>query len=68
MSLVPVLGQAVQAPMVIAPNAVPRVSASCVMPRPTAAATAKANRKPISRRTVDDVPKARLRRPEFALS
>src|SRR6185295_5057877 len=35
------------------------------MPRPTAAATAKANRKPISRRTVDDVPKARLRRPEI---
>ena len=42
---VPVFGQAVQAPIVTAPNAVPRVSASHVAPRPTTAATAKANRR-----------------------
>ena len=42
MSAVPVFGHAVQAPIVIAPNAVPRVSANCVEPRPKTAATAKA--------------------------
>src|SRR4030095_10551033 len=51
MSEVPVFGHAVQAPIVIAPNAVPRVSANCVRPSPKTAATAKANRNPISSRT-----------------
>ena len=41
MSRVPVFGQAVQAPIATAPNAVPRVSVSQVVPRPTSAATAK---------------------------
>ena len=52
---VPVFGQAVQAPMVTPPKAVPRVSASQVAPRPIAAATVKANNDPKSRRTVDPI-------------
>src|SRR5438128_12350052 len=50
MSLVPVLGQAVQAPSVTAPNAVPRANASQVAARPTAAATSKAKNEPRSSR------------------
>src|SRR3954454_18539416 len=53
MSAVPVFGQAVQAPIVIGPNAEPRVSASQVAPSPAAAATAKVSKKPKSKRTVD---------------
>ena len=45
MSAVPVFGHAVQAPIVIAPNAVPRVRANCVSPRPKIAATANDEQK-----------------------
>ncbi len=55
MSGVPFFGHAVQAPIVTPPKAVPRVSASQVAPRPIAAATAKANNDPSSRRTVDPI-------------
>jgi hypothetical protein len=49
---VPVFGHAVQAPMETAPKAVPRAKVSHVAPRPTKAATAKANNDPNSNRTV----------------
>src|SRR3972149_1235603 len=48
---VPVFGQAVHAPRETAPRAVPVVSVNHVMPRPTKAATAKANNDPKSKRT-----------------
>src|SRR5918994_898000 len=51
MPTVPVRGQAVQAPMETAPKAAPRDSDSQVVPRPTAAATAKANTVPKKNRT-----------------
>jgi hypothetical protein len=53
MSRVPDFGHAVQAPMATALNAVPRLSASQVVPRPTRAATASANNDPRSKRTID---------------
>src|SRR4029079_8726684 len=55
MSRVPDFGNAVHAPIATAPNAVPRVSASQVVPRPTRAAIARANNDPRSRRTIDPV-------------
>src|SRR5690349_23231351 len=51
MSVLPVLGHAFQAPKVTAPNAVPRVTANQVEPRPIAAATARDNSAPNSSRT-----------------
>src|SRR5689334_17000104 len=55
MSRVPVFGQAVQAPIWIAPNADTRVSIIQVVPRPTTAAISRASNDPRSRRTVDPV-------------
>src|SRR5712692_7515158 len=52
MSALPVRGQAVQAPIVTAPKAVPRVSANHVAPRPRQAATRKARNDPNRRRTL----------------
>src|SRR5262245_10094299 len=60
MSEVPVLGQAVQAPMVTAPKAVPRVTASHVPPSPIRAATASANSDPNSNRTDHPQPSDRF--------
>src|SRR5205807_2405961 len=50
MSVLPFLGHAVQAPILIAPNAVPRVSASHVAPSPTAAPTKTPKKEPRTNR------------------
>ena len=59
---VPVFGHAVQAPIVIAPKAVPRVSANCVSPRPNSAATANENRNPIKQAHVSGFRRRQLPR------
>src|SRR5215510_12249248 len=51
MSRVPFLGHAVHAPIVTAPNATPRLTASHVAPRPSSAATNRANKDPSTNRT-----------------
>src|SRR6266436_4120878 len=55
MLAVPTRGQAVHAPSVMPPYAAPCVTATQVMPRPIAAATANANNDPMSNRTLDPV-------------
>jgi hypothetical protein len=55
MSTDPLLGHAVQAPIVSAPNATPRVSVSHVAPSPMAAASTSVKQEPKNRRTFDPI-------------
>ena len=55
MSTEPLFGHAVQAPMVRAPKATPRVSVSQVAPSPIAAASIKVKQEPKNKRTFDPI-------------
>ena len=55
MSTEPLFGHAVQAPMVSAPKATPRVSVSQVAPSPIAAASIKVKQELKNRRTFDPI-------------